>query len=93
MLHSVFNLNFNIFFFGINSIFSKYSSNASFKKEKSKDSSKTNPGPGYVIISGDYDGEIKVFLNAAKPKHSSLPWFLGFSKKLFKSTIKCVMIY
>ena len=28
---------------------------------------------GYVIISGDYDGEIKVFLNAVKPKHSSLP--------------------
>ena len=52
---------------------SKFNSNASFKKQSSKDSSKTNPGPGYVIISGDYDGEIKVFLNAVKPKHSSLP--------------------
>jgi len=49
------------------------SGNTSFKKDKSKDANKTNPGPGYVIISGDYDGEIKVFLNAVKPKHSSLP--------------------
>jgi hypothetical protein len=49
-----------------------FNSNASFKKEKpNKD--KTNPGPGYVVISGDYDGEIKVFLNALRPKHSSLP--------------------
>ena len=41
-------------------------------KNPAKDS-KSNPGPGYVVISGDYDGEIKVFYNAVKPKHSSLP--------------------
>jgi hypothetical protein len=28
---------------------------------------------GYVVISGDYDGDIKVFVNAPRPKHSSLP--------------------
>ena len=28
---------------------------------------------GYVIVSGDYDGEIKVFYQFSKPKHSSLP--------------------
>ena len=28
---------------------------------------------GYVIVSGDYDGEIKVFYLFSKPKHSSLP--------------------
>ena len=53
---------------------SKFNTNSSFKKDKNpaKDS-KSNPGPGYVVISGDYDGEIKVFYNAVKPKHSSLP--------------------
>ena len=52
----------------------KFNSNASFKKEKpGKDKEKTNPSPGYVVISGDYDGEIKVFYSPAKPKHSSLP--------------------
>ena len=52
----------------------KFNTNSSFKKGKNpaKDS-KSNPDPGYVVISGDYDGEIKVFYNAVKPKHSSLP--------------------
>ena len=52
---------------------SKFNTNASFKKDKPAKDSKSNPGPGYVVISGDYDGEIKVFYNAVKPKHSSLP--------------------
>lgn len=29
---------------------------------------------GYVMISGDFDGKIKVFINRTKPKHSSLPY-------------------
>jgi len=28
---------------------------------------------GYVIVSADYNGSIKVFMNKTKPKHSSLP--------------------
>lgn len=28
---------------------------------------------GYVLVSADYNGVIKVFLNKMKPKHSSLP--------------------
>jgi hypothetical protein len=28
---------------------------------------------GYVLISADFNGCIKVFLNKMKPKHSSLP--------------------
>ena len=53
---------------------SKFNANASFKKDKNKDkTSKENVGPGYVLISGDYDGEIKVFVNTLRPKHSSLP--------------------
>ena len=28
---------------------------------------------GYVLVSGDYDGDIKVFYLLQKPKHSSLP--------------------
>ena len=55
---------------------SKFNSNASFKRDKDnkkQDKDKSNPGPGYVVISGDYDGEINVFYNAVKPKHSSLP--------------------
>ena len=28
---------------------------------------------GYVVVSGDYDGDIKVFYTFSKPKHSSLP--------------------
>lgn len=57
-----------------NSSESKFNSNASFKSRDSlKPKDKSNPGPGYVVISGDYDGEIKIFYNAVKPKHSSLP--------------------
>ena len=53
---------------------SKFNTNSSFKKDKQTKENKSNQtGPGYVIISGDYDGEIKVFYNAVKPKHSSLP--------------------
>ena len=52
---------------------SKFNANASFKSKPDKTKEKANPGPGYVVISGDYDGEIKVFLHAVKPKHSSLP--------------------
>ncbi|XP_075209994.1 WD repeat-containing protein 44 [Lycorma delicatula] len=32
-----------------------------------------NPSNGYVIVSADFNGGIKVFLNKTKPKHSSLP--------------------
>lgn len=28
---------------------------------------------GYVLISADFNGCIKVFINKTKPKHSSLP--------------------
>ena len=53
----------------------KFNTNASFSKKDKPTTKvdKSNPGPGYVVISGDYDGEIKVFYNATKPKHSSLP--------------------
>ena len=50
-----------------------FSKNASFKRDTKQPKDKSNPGPGYVVISGDYDGEINVFYNAVKPKHSSLP--------------------
>lgn len=33
----------------------------------------TNSNLGYVIVSGDFDGDIKVFFVFSKPKHSSLP--------------------
>ena len=56
---------------------SKFNTNSSFKKDKQTKENKSNQtGPGYVIISGDYDGEIKVFYNAVKPKHSSLPTWI-----------------
>lgn len=29
---------------------------------------------GYVLISADFNGAIKVFINRMKPKHSSLPY-------------------
>ncbi|CAL4106634.1 unnamed protein product, partial [Meganyctiphanes norvegica] len=38
---------------------------------KNKDSSSTNKG--YVLVSADFNGCIKVFLKKEKPKHSSLP--------------------
>jgi hypothetical protein len=47
-----------------------------FQAEHSKakrDSNATAINSGYVLISGDYDGDIKVFLNYPRPKHSSLP--------------------
>lgn len=28
---------------------------------------------GYVVVSADFTGSIKVFLNKTRPKHSSLP--------------------
>lgn len=31
-------------------------------------------GCGYVMISADFNGAIKVFINKTKPKHSSLPY-------------------
>lgn len=31
-------------------------------------------GCGYVLISADFNGSIKVFINKTKPKHSSLPY-------------------
>lgn len=34
---------------------------------------KDNKKDGYVVVSGDYDGDIKVFYVYAKPKQSSLP--------------------
>lgn len=30
-------------------------------------------GNGYVLVSADFNGCIKVFVNRVKPKHSSLP--------------------
>ena len=44
---------------------------SSSKKESNGSSSKSISG--YVLISGDYDGGMNVFLNVLKPKHSSLP--------------------
>lgn len=29
---------------------------------------------GYVLVSADFNGCIKVFINKTKPKHSSLPY-------------------
>lgn len=31
-------------------------------------------GCGYVMVSADFNGAIKVFINKTKPKHSSLPY-------------------
>lgn len=31
-------------------------------------------GCGYVLVSADFNGAIKVFINKTKPKHSSLPY-------------------
>lgn len=31
-------------------------------------------GCGYVMVSADYNGAIKIFINKTKPKHSSLPY-------------------
>lgn len=31
-------------------------------------------GCGYALISADFNGSIKVFVNKTKPKHSSLPY-------------------
>ena len=42
-------------------------------KVKSSESNTECPLQGYVIVSGDYDGDIKVFYTMHKPKHSSLP--------------------
>lgn len=36
-------------------------------------SKRDQPSTGYVIVSGDFNGCIRVFLNRVKPKHSSLP--------------------
>ena len=44
---------------------------SSTKKESNNSSAKSISG--YVLISGDYDGGMNVFLNILKPKHSSLP--------------------
>lgn len=45
------------------------SSSGSGKKKKDENEQQT----GYVVISGDYDGGMNVFVNLVKPKHSSLP--------------------
>jgi hypothetical protein len=47
----------------------------SVKETSKKDSNgSTNTSiSGYVLISGDYDGGMNVFLNVLKGKHSSLP--------------------
>ena len=44
---------------------------SSTKKESNNSAAKSISG--YVLISGDYDGGMNVFLNILKPKHSSLP--------------------
>lgn len=31
-------------------------------------------GCGYVLVTADFNGAIKVFINKTKPKHSSLPY-------------------
>ena len=33
----------------------------------------SSSGNGYVLVSADFNGCIKVFVNRVKPKHSSLP--------------------
>lgn len=38
-----------------------------------RDSNASSLNSGYVLISGDYEANIKVFFNEPKPKHSSLP--------------------
>ena len=40
---------------------------------KKENNSANKSMSGYVLISGDYDGGMNVFLNVLKPKHSSLP--------------------
>ena len=37
------------------------------------DGDKKEDKDGYVVVSGDYDGDLKVFYCFAKPKQSSLP--------------------
>ncbi|KAF4517048.1 hypothetical protein B566_EDAN004668 [Ephemera danica] len=41
--------------------------------EASSSSAPSNAGGGYILVSADFNGSIKVFLNRTKPKHSSLP--------------------
>lgn len=43
------------------------------RKEKNQPTNSGDSNLGYVIVSGDFDGDIKVFYNFNKPKHSSLP--------------------
>ena len=40
---------------------------------RSKEKHLSDSNLGYAIVSGDYDGDIKVFYTFTKPKHSSLP--------------------
>jgi hypothetical protein len=53
-------------------ILHKDKENTSSKKDSSGSATSSSPS-GYVVISGDYDGGMNVFLNVLKPKHSSLP--------------------
>ena len=53
-------------------ILHKEKESASSKKDSSGSASLSSPS-GYVVISGDYDGGMNVFLNVLKPKHRSLP--------------------
>jgi len=46
---------------------------ASSSGSKKETSSGASSGSGYVVISGDYDGSMNVFVNMSRPKHSSLP--------------------
>lgn len=42
-------------------------------EELESNGSGTNTTSGYVLVSADFNGCIKVFINKTKPKHSSLP--------------------
>ena len=49
------------------------SASGTLKSLSSAKKSSTDSRSGYVIVSGDFDGDIKVFYTLSKPKHSSLP--------------------
>lgn len=60
---------------------SSLSADATMGRRLASDPSRQNQNPeggasssnGYVLVSADFNGCIKVFVNRVKPKHSSLP--------------------
>lgn len=49
------------------------SSTADGTRQKPNVEGGASSGNGYVLVSADFNGCIKVFVNRVKPKHSSLP--------------------